>query len=480
MIEGLELLARLLLGLGALQLMGFGCLAWISPAPPNLSRLERHVISFGLGAVVITLWMLLLSLVNFSFHLPVVLGPPLTLATLGLWWARFRLHGSTPASRDATTTQYPKPKTQNLVSHWDWLFLSLLALLLVFAALRAVFYPMWAWDALATWGLKAKVFYAERTLDFSRIKAHNYYPNLIPHLLTYLYLCLGQVNDHLVKLVFPLFGAALLALLYTLLLRLGLKRTASLGVTTFFAFNGVTFIVHLYITYADLALTYFTLGAAGLMYLWLTDRAPRGALPLIAALCAGMAWSKFDGAPLAATSILAAALTLLWLRPARLGRRLLALACPLGGILLGYLPWRMFMQLHHIETGSDHILGFYSRQLFQAIPALLATLVNPKFFGLLWPVAAIAFMCLGKSFFSSPRLFLALFIGGNLLAILLGYAIAPTSAEEFPFYVRGTLDRLLLHIAPVTALLIGEGLTELGRGPGPEAPASNPPNSSSA
>ena len=81
--------------------------------------------------------------------------------------------------------------------------------------------------------------------------------------------------------------------------------------------NGTVFIVHLYIAYADLPLAFFTLGGAGLLYLWLADAAPRGSLTLSACCLAGMAWCKYEGPPLAATLLLAAALTLAWLRPAR-------------------------------------------------------------------------------------------------------------------------------------------------------------------
>ncbi|MBW1991502.1 MAG: hypothetical protein JRI59_05210, partial [Deltaproteobacteria bacterium] len=127
-----------------------------------------------------------------------------------------------------------------------------------------------------------------------------------------------------------------------------------------------------------------------------------------------------------------------------------------------YLPWRLFLELNHIRLGTDHILGFYPRQLFEAVPWLLATLAHPRFFGLLWPTAALALVLLGRTLFTSPRLFLALFLGGNFLAILLAYALAPTSPQEFPLYVRATLDRLVLHISPLAALVLGEGMKGLG------------------
>lgn len=452
MIEGLLNLSGLLVGLASLYLAGNGLFVMLSPEPRSFCFLENLAYSFGLGALGITLWMLALSALGLPFGVPLIFYPWLALAFLALI-CRDYAHKQPRPLLNETGNRKPKPK--NRLHAWDWLFLTLLAVLFVYAVLRAALYPMWAWDAYATWGFKAKVFYVNRSIHLEGFEAHNYYPNLVPLLLTYLYLWLGQVNDHLVKLVFPLFGAALLALLYSFFLRLGLNRTRALGLTAFFALNGVTFIVHLYIAYADLILTYYTLGAAGLIYLWLTDRAPRGALPLSAAMCAGMAWGKFEGPPLAATIGLAAALTLLWLKQ---WRRLPALGWPVLGIILGYLPWRLFMRLNHLETGSDHILGFYVGQFWQALPALLNGLLNPKLFGLLWPAVLISLVFSGKRLFSSPALFLALFLGGNLLAILLGYAVAPTSAEEFPLYVRATLDRLLLHISPVAGLLVGEGL----------------------
>jgi hypothetical protein len=345
----------------------------------------------------------------------------------------------------------------------------------LFATLRATVYPMWAWDAIATWGCKAKVFYESRSVDLTCLEAHNYYPNLVPLLLTYLYLCLGQVNDHLVKLVFPLMGALLLVLLYSFARRLGLSRRQALGLTAFFALNGVTFIVHLFIAYADLALTYFTLAAAGLLYFWLAGRAPRGSLALAAVALAGMAWCKYEGAPLAGTLILAAALTLAWLRPPQVWRRLGELALPLAGLAAGYLPWRIYAHFHHLEMGGDHILGFYPHQFLAAIPQLFYGLGNPYYFGILWPVLALAVILSGRRLWTSPRLFLALFLGGNLLSLLLAYGVAPTSAAEFLQYIRGTLDRLLLHLAPAAALLVGEGLKDMGEGPGEvDSPALSP------
>jgi hypothetical protein len=460
MIEAAGNLLRLVLGLGALILAGLGILAGLTPTSPPLPRRERAAFGFGLGTLALTLWMLALTGLGRKFSLPLILTPLLALAGMG-WGLRRKFGGGGQGS------QAPGPPLKSSpFQGWDWVFLGLLAAPFLFATLRAGLYPMWSWDAIATWGCKARVFYLDRALDLSCISAHNYYPNLVPLLLSYLYLCLGQMNDHLVKLVFPLWGALLLTLLYSFLRRMGLSRRQALGTTAFFALSGTVFIVHLYIAYADLPLAFFTLGAAGLLYLWLQEAAPPGSLPLLACFFASMAWCKFEGAPLAATLLLAAVLTLIWLRPPGLGRRLLNLAWPGAGLLLGILPWRLFMASHHIPVGSDHILNFYPHQLLQALPQLALMLIKPEVFGFLWPALLLAMILSGRRLWTTPRLFLALFLGGNLLAILLAYALTPTSAAEFLQHVRATLDRLLLHLTPTAALLLGEGVKELGEGPG--------------
>uniref|UniRef100_A0A7C3V9L8 Glycosyltransferase RgtA/B/C/D-like domain-containing protein n=1 Tax=Desulfobacca acetoxidans TaxID=60893 RepID=A0A7C3V9L8_9BACT len=453
MIEAALLLVRLILGLAGILIMGYSLAAGLVP---GFTRLERAAAGFGLGALVITLWMLALSGLELEFSLPLVIMPPLALA--GGWWlGKSWIAAPHSSGRETKESELRKPP----YSFWDWLFIGLLAVLGLFVTLRAVLYPLWAWDGIAIWGFKAKVFYLNGAIDFKGFEAHNYYPNLVPLILTYLYLWLGQVNDYLVKLIFPLWGGALLAMLFGMLRRLGLARTPALGVTTFFALNGITFITHLHIVYADLAMTYFALGATGLVYLWLTNAAPPRTLPLAALFFAGLTWSKFEGAPLAGTILLAAGITLIWLRPPTLARRLASLGWPVAGLLLGYLPWRVFALSHGIETGSDPILGFYWPQLFRALPALGLALINPTLFGILWPTTGLVLVFSGRKIFSTPILFLALFLGGNFLAILLAYAVAPTSPFEFHLYLRATLDRLLLHLAPVAALLIGEGVTEV-------------------
>jgi hypothetical protein len=473
MIDTAVTLLRLLLGLGAIFGLGYALLTLLAPRPRDFTGWERAALSFGVGALVLTLWMLALTWRDLPFGLAWILGPLLALAAALLLTPRGRR-----ALREDRLAPGARPRVP--LAGWDWLFLGLLGLVFLYALPRAMLYPMWAWDAVATWGCKAKIFYATRGLDLTCIDAHNYYPNLVPLLLSYLYFALGQVNDFPTKIIFPLWGALLLGLLYSLATRLGLSRRWALGLTAFLALNGTVFIVHLYIAYADLPLAFYTLAAAGLLCLWLADAAPRGSLSLAACSLAGMAWCKYEGPPLAATLLLAAALTLAWQRPPGWGRRLVHLFLPLAGLAAGYLPWRLFIVQRHLEIGADHIQSFYPHQMVKAIYSLLAGLVEPSYFGFLWPALVLALLLAGRRLWRAPALFLALFVGGNLAAIILAYAVAPTAAAEFPAYVRATLDRLLLHISPVAALLLGLGLKTLrgesGDQRSPALPSNSPPN----
>lgn len=459
MIEAVWMIARLAGGLASVFLAGYALFVLVTPGRAAFSPGERFSLAYGLGSLGLTLWMLALTF----FQVPYSLG------TIAAPWLAVVLAGAGPAWRRG----WPREDGRAILrcgrglvtlgcslnfSRLERMFLLLLLAAFGFGLLRAALYPVWAWDAVATWGLKAKAFYLGRGLDFSRFEAHNYYPNLIPLLMSYLYFWLGGVQDSLVKAIFPLWGGAVAVLFYSLLRRLQVGRTEALGATTYLVLNGVTFLVHLFIAYADLALTFYQLAAAGLIYLWLRDEAPAGSGPLLVCCCGGLAWSKYEGWPLVLITFLAAGLTLVWLRPPRFWKRLLSLMVLGVGAWSFTLPWRFYVSLQGMQAGGDHIGGFYLHQLTAGAWQVLQALFWPPYFGLLWPAIFLSLILAGRDLWRTALIFLGLFIMGNLAALCLAYALVPASPAEFPLYVRATVDRLLLHVAPASALIFSAPL----------------------
>jgi len=455
MIDSFVLFLRLSAGLGTILLVGYALVVLLLPRDSTFTSLERLAFAFGLGCLGLSLWMLLLGWLQVPLALLSIAAPWLLLVLPALWLAGRRgwLPAEVATARRLTQTVLTLGRGAGF-SRSEQVLLLLLTLALVFAALRAGLYPFWAWDELATWGLKAKAFYLARGIDLSRLDAHNYYPNLVPLLLTYLYLWVGGINEPLGKLLFPLCGAGTLILFYCFLRRLDLERSMALAITLFLFLNGATFLTHFFIAYADLMLTWYHLAAAGLLYLWSKDAAPPGSAAIITCCCGGMAWSKYEGWPLVLILVLAAVLTLLWLRPPRFGSKIgRVLLMGMGGWFIS-LPWRQFVHFHGWEVGLDHVGGFYSHQLVQGAGLVLKALIWIPYFGLLWPAIILSLILSGRALLKTPVLFLALLVAGNLAAVVLAFAIVPTSAAEFPLYVRATVDRLLLHVAPSCALAL--------------------------
>jgi hypothetical protein len=463
MIDVAWMLLWLALGLGSIQGAGYALLVVILPRWSSFTSLERLSLAFGLGTLGLTLWMLMLTFFQVSYSLGSMSGPWLLLAIPGGWlawkrgWLREDCRCLLTKGRILATCGYNTD-----LSIPEKILLLLLLAAFGFGFLRAVSYPAWAWDALSTWGLKAKAFYLGQGLDMSRFEAHNYYPNLVPLLMAYLYFWLGSVSDGLVKAVFPLWGGALVVLFFSFLRRLGVNRAGALGAAAFLVLNGAAFITHLFIAYADLALTYYQLAAAGLVYLWLREEAPAGSGPLIACMFGGMAWSKYEGWPLVMITLLAAGLTLLWLRPPQLFKRIVSLSLMGAGGWFFSLPWRLYVGLQGLKVGGDHIGGFYLHQFYLGVWLVLKALVWIPYFGLLWPAICLSLILTGRSLWHTSVIFLGLFVAGNLAAIALAYAIVPASPAEFPMYIRATVDRLLLHVAPASALIVSVPLVSPG------------------
>ncbi len=74
----------------------------------------------------------------------------------------------------------------------------------------AILFPIRFWDAISCWSLKAKAFFIDKNI-FTFYQNHNYgfahnsYPVYLSLIQTWIYIWLGNVNENLAKIIFPIF-----------------------------------------------------------------------------------------------------------------------------------------------------------------------------------------------------------------------------------------------------------------------------------
>ncbi|MDD3521144.1 MAG: hypothetical protein PHU65_07940 [Actinomycetota bacterium] len=99
------------------------------------------------------------------------------------------------------------PKTRNTLKVLVIILISINCLAVLFFTFL---FPIRFWDAISCWSLKAKAFFIDKNIftfylnhDYSF--AHNSYPVYLSLIQTWIYIWLGQVNENLVKIIFPIF-----------------------------------------------------------------------------------------------------------------------------------------------------------------------------------------------------------------------------------------------------------------------------------
>jgi hypothetical protein len=276
------------------------------------------------------------------------------------------------------------------------------------------------WDFWAIWGLKARVFFEHRGIDWRFLEhpynafAHPDYPPLLPLHFAHVTLLGGEWSERWLGILTTLFGAALLLVVRDLfeeeLQRPVVAALATLAVASpAFSMIGV----------GDGPMIAF--GTAAL----LTIR--RGSLAAGGVLLGLAAFAKNEGIVL----VIAAALAL------RNARAILRL-WPAAAIAA---PWLILRAVHSLPT--DIVSGALSERLARNLTelpgALAATLPDQP---LLWLAIAITLAVFVRDLRSERFVLVAVSL--QLLAYLAAYAVTPYDVH---WHVRSSWPRLLPHLA---------------------------------
>ena len=375
--------ARLALACAIVWMLGAGVMMAAIRLAYQPRLLEAVVLPLVLGAVFLTLAMLLLNALGFSLNGQArVLAVAAGISLIWVWRNRSRLPRPTGGLRGGHVA----------MTALSGAALVVLGLTTLYVVISVAGRPLYVWDSWVTWGMKARLIFLEGGIspavygDASRTVTHLDYPLLWPLLGAWLYQWLAAPDDRLLGIAVVGFYVALAGVAYTAFRRCGAQRSWALaGAAAIACLPGVagTFAGG----FADAPLVVLAAITAVFLAEWLRWGRPGD---LLVAVVAGGAlpWTKREGL------ILVAALCLAVLIAGRGTRRgVIGAGCLVLATLLISGPWWAFVIWHGIAN-TDFLpitLATLAANLHR-LPTMaymeLRNLMSLSW-ALVWPLAAL-------------------------------------------------------------------------------------------
>jgi len=453
----------LLLALGTIMSAGYGAMRWLGDGA-GISWPERAGLSWLLGTGLVSLALWLLGMVVRG---PVLIGTVAASAVAVL-----------VTSRNARFV----PTRREPLSLIDWVLVGVLLGQVVFLVWWTP-HTVLGSDGLLIWETKARIAFQNGGAlpiayfsDASRVWSQPQNPLMLPGVETWLYLCLGHIDEAWVRLIGPLFYLAAMGVLVGAACRLDGSRTAGLALASAMFFVPCLFVgtQGLLAGSAD-----FPLGV-----LWLATVSWIFALPdgphaerLIAVLGALLLWMKRDGLfPWLALLLI----TFVWLWRAKRLRRWTLIAAP--GIVLG-VGFTIFLAVakapgdpNSLAPTPDNLIA-QSDRIIPVTAAIADEMGNFGSWSLLWPGTLLA---LGVIMLRERSR--GVILATALLIPLAGFALAFVLSQwkDLSGHLDVALPRLLLQLVPTALLIVALAIPRLPQfslakpTPEPESPTPAP------
>jgi len=423
---------------------------------------EKIALSYGIGAGFLSLEMFLISLVGVPLTFGYIIIPWIPFLFFSIWKSKGKVLRWVPPlnlkgiSQPRSTTGNTRKKLFSVLEKIMWAVIFFEIFSVFFAALIK---PIFHWDPFVCWSFKAKIFFVDQTIrfDFFHDVTKDFtfpdYPLLVPLTETWLFNSMGEWNDALVKVIFPLYYVCLLIIFYSALRR-SISRMGSVLFTLFLA----TIPRVLYYSsagYAEIPLAYYYSVSVIFLFLWM-NHGNKEYLP-ISAIFAGFAgWTKYEGQILLLVILFLLVVFLLFHLPAQLREKVRCLLIFLGIVILILGPWMVFKRfigLHsEVVTSSTLNLSWMTAHLGRLRPlgyAFLKTMLDTDKWNILWFALILATILFWKRTFSSPTVYIFLSV---FLAIALyagGYLVVAWDIKW-----ERSIPRYMLHFAPLSLFLL--------------------------
>ena len=318
--------------------------------------------------------------------------------------------------------------------------------------------PVQAFDSVANFSLKAKIFYLNEGIPGNFFNLSEYsvwhldYPLLLPFYMTWIYRFIG-FNDVLITKIMPVVYIMFLGLFYALLTKFFSRKYSLIAV--FFLGTIPQLTRYAAIVYADLVLGACITSAFIYFILYLRDK--KSAFLVNSALLFGVSvWIKNEALVFLAVFFIILAAKIACSKERYILLRQAILACLI--ILLVVSPWLVF-KCHKGLINSDINLkvltaGKFLKNLRDS-PILLFELqrevFNPKKWNILWIIVISVFIWKRKMFSDGILKYAVSFV---FLALLFySCALFLTTSSDLCFHVEKELTRFMIHFAGIFIFL---------------------------
>ena len=470
----------LLISVAAVTFIGWNILYLLSFKGERLYPAEGACVSYGLGAGLVTLEMFCFYFFNIKYTLSGILAPwaLLVILNLVLYFTRMTTNKNQIATNKIRTglirgnsTKICGNSCKNGIFNISFLrdmLIFCLAAEIAFTFFRAMIKPVEAYDAIAIYGIKSKIFYLAGSIPkgyFSSICGafpHPDYPLNIPLLETYVYLFLGRLNDQLVKIIFPLYYIAALGVFYYAVRRFAGRIYAL--VFTFLMASVSQFSSYGANAYADLPMAYYYFTSAVFLFSWFRDTRRTAHLAISAVMAALAGWTKNEGLMYCLINFIVIG-AFLGFNLKKVKKR----DCLMAGlyvltVALILFPFLWIRSAEHLVNTDVESAGsgalYMVRQLYKLGPILYEfqkEFFGPKKWNILWPIIALVFIFRFKNSLSGIRKYATLSI---FLAILGYVSVYMISKLEVSFFVGKTWSRFLIHFMPLAVYWLALVLKE--------------------
>lgn len=443
----------LLISLVAVTFIGANVLYIISDRKLKLALPETIAISYGLGLGSISLEMLVFYILKLQFSVEALLAPWLILVVVN----SMICFGQGGRLRQDEPARFSASKLRPL----DVLFVLGISLETLYALFRAVIKPIESYDAIAIYAIRSKIFFLAKSIPqdyfsaIARLFPHADYPLNIQLSETFLYMSMNGLNEQLVKVIFPMFFAAILCVFY-----FSVRRFASRTYALIFTFV-LASIPHFnnYATnaYLEVPLAFYIFVSGVSLLRWIEDGS-WGALLLSAVTAALAGWTKNEGLMYCIIFITLVFWSVISKRKGVSKKDIFSAAAYSGIILCILLPWALVKSRWNIVNDEIALSNLnpanLARQLHKLGPVfyeLQKQVFGPKKWNIFWPVAIAAFLLNIRSAVAMPQRYITaaiiMALGGYVIFYMISYV-------DVVFFASKTCARFLLDLLPLAAYLL--------------------------